>query len=124
DAHQTFYWCFGWLTLLMPLPAVAWAGRLLTWTLLAAGWRRVSFLLVPKPLAAVLSAALFVGLLDRCNLAGEWVVGGVEAKGFAYAFVLFAIAEMLLGRWNRVWLLLGAASAWHVLVGGWSVVAA
>jgi hypothetical protein len=124
DAHQTFYWCFGWLTLLVPLPVVAWVGRFLTWTLIALGWRRLSFLLVPKPLAAVLSAALFVGLLDRFNLAGEWVVGGIEAKGFAYALVLFAIAEMLLGRWNRVWLLLGAAAAWHVLVGGWSVLAA
>lgn len=124
DAHQTFYWCFGWLTLILPLPAVAWVGRFLAWTLIAAGWRRVSFLLVPKPLASVLSAALFVALLDRFNLAGEWVVGGIEAKDFAYGLVLFAMAEMLLGRWNRVWLLLGAASAWHVLVGGWSVVAA
>ena len=29
-----------------------------------------------------------------------------------------------MGQWSRVWLLLGAASAFHVLVGGWAVVAA
>ena len=124
DAHQTFYWCFGWLTLLLPLPIVGWIGRILTWTLLATAWRRLSFLVLPKPLTSVLSAALFVTLLDQYNLAGEWVVGGIEAKGFAYALVIFALAEMICGRWNRVWFLLGAASAWHVLVGGWSVLAA
>ena len=124
DAHVAFYWCFGWLTLLFPLTVVGWVGRFLAWTLIATAWRRLSFLVLPKPLISVLSAALFVTLLARFNLAGEWVVGGIEAKPFAYALVIFALAEMMCGRWNRVWLLLGAASAWHVLVGGWSVLAA
>src|SRR5688500_7822436 len=34
DAHAPFYWTVGWLTLLMPLPVLAWAGRLVTWALL------------------------------------------------------------------------------------------
>jgi hypothetical protein len=54
------------------------------------------------------------------HLAGEWVVGGVEAKCFAYAFVLLALRDMIDGRWNRVWFLLGVATAFHPLVGGWS----
>jgi len=57
-------------------------------------------------------------------MAGEWVIGGVEAKGFAFVLVLLGLEALVHGRWNRVWLLFGAASALHVLVGGWSVVAA
>lgn len=124
DAHQLFYWTCGWLTRWMSLPAAAWSGRVLIWLLLAAGWYRLSTAVVAAGLYAVLSAALFVALNDHCQMAGEWVVGGVEAKGIAYAFVFFALGEMLRGRWTRTWLLLGAATAFHVLVGGWSLVAA
>ena len=57
-------------------------------------------------------------------MAGEWMIGGLEAKGLAYVFVLLALGALARGRWRAVWPLLGAASAFHVLVGGWSVVAA
>ncbi len=124
DAHHVFYWTFGWLTLLLPLPAVSWVGRLLGWGLLAFAWHRASTALVPRPLFSVLSAALFVTGIARFDLAGEWVVGGIEAKVFAYVLVLLAMEALIKGRWNRVWLFLGGAAAFHVLVGGWSVVAA
>jgi hypothetical protein len=48
----------------------------------------------------------------------------VEAKCFAYAFVFFALSALVAGKWTRVWPLLGVASAFHVLVGGWAAVAA
>jgi len=124
DAHQVFYWSFGWLSRVMPLPAMAWCGRLLTWGLLAWAWRRLSAALVPAALYAVLSAALFVTLNDRCQMAGEWVVGGVEAKGFAYVLVLLGLEALVRGLWGRAWLLFGAASSFHVIIGGWAVVAA
>src|SRR5439155_26181410 len=60
DAHHVFYWAFGWLSLWLTLPALAWCGRLIGWSLLAWSWRRLSVALVPRPLYAVLSAALFV----------------------------------------------------------------
>jgi hypothetical protein len=124
DAHHVFYWTFGWLTLWLPLPAVAWCGRLLGWALLAWSWRRLSVAVVSLPLYSVLTAALFVTLNSRCHMAGEWVVGGVEAKVFAYALVFLALAALVKNRWSLVWPLLGGASAVHVLVGGWSAVAA
>ncbi|MBI3840180.1 MAG: hypothetical protein HY288_19840 [Planctomycetia bacterium] len=124
DAHQVFYFTFGWLSLWMPLPALAWCGRLLTWGLLACAWQRLSRALVPRPLYAVLSAALFVALNEHCQMSGEWVIGGVEAKGFAYALVLFGLAALVKNHWGRACLLFGAASSFHVIVGGWSVVAA
>lgn len=124
DAHQVFYWTFGWLSRWLSLPATAWCGRLLTWGLLAWAWRRLSVALVPGPLFAVLSAALFVTLNERCQMAGEWVVGGVEAKGFAYVFMLLGLEALVRGRWTRAVLLFGAASSFHVIIGGWSLVAA
>ena len=67
---------------------------------------------------------LFVGLMDRCQMAGEWVVGGVEAKGIAYVLVFLGLDSLVRDRWNRALLLFGAAAAFHVLVGGWTAVAA
>jgi hypothetical protein len=124
DAHLVFNWTFGWLTLLLPQPAVAWVGRIVTWGLLAWAWQRLSAAVVPRRLMSVLSAALLVLLIRDCNLAGEWLVGGVEAKGFSFVLMLLALEALVRDRWWAVWLLLGAASAFHVLVGGWSVLAA
>jgi hypothetical protein len=123
DAHEVFYFAFGWLTLLLPLPAVAWVGRILVWLLLAYSWRRLSVSLIEGWLYSVLSAALFVALNDRFHMAGEWVVGGIEAKGFAYVLVFFGLEALVRDRWGRSLVLFGAAAAFHVVVGGWCVVA-
>jgi hypothetical protein len=124
DAHQVFDWTFGWLSRWLPLPAMAWCGRTLTWGLLAWSWRRLSAALGLGPLHAVLAAALFVVTNVRLHMAGEWVIGGVEAKGFAYVLVLLGLEALVCLRWTRAVLLFGAASSFHVIVGGWSVVAA
>jgi hypothetical protein len=120
DTQLVFIWLFGWVTRLVSLTATAWIGRVISWAALAWAWQRLSWRLVPRPYVAVLSAALFVGLNQYLHMAGEWVVGGVEAKCFAYALVLWALSELVVGRWNLAWVLLGAATAFHPLVGGWS----
>jgi len=122
--HQVFCTAFGWLTQWLSLAQFAWLGRLLTWALLAWSWRRLSVSIVERRWASVLSAAMFVCLHERLHMAGEWVVGGFEAKGFAYVLVFLALEQIVRGRFNAAWLLLGAASSLHVLVGGWSTVAA
>jgi hypothetical protein len=124
DTHKVFYFTFGWLALWLTPTMLAWVGRLLTWGLLAWSWRRLSYALIPRAWIAVLTAALFVCLQERFQMAGEWVIGGVEAKGFAFVLVFLGLEALLQGRWNRMWLLLGAASAFHVLVGGWATAAA
>ena len=123
DAHLVFFWSCGWLTKYLPLPVTAWLGRVITWALLAWTWQRLSSAIVPRPLYAVLSAALFVAFIDAGNLAGEWVVGGFEAKGLAYAAVFGALGALVKREWNRCWILLGVALALHALVGGWSAIA-
>jgi len=124
DSHQVFDFTFGWLSLWLRPTALAWTGRVLTWLLLAWAWRRLSVAVVPRRWCSVLTAALFVCLMDRCQMAGEWVVGGVEAKGFSYFFAFLGLESLIRNRWNRALVLFGAAAAFHVLVGGWCAVAA
>jgi hypothetical protein len=124
DTHAVFYVSFGWLSLWLAPAALAWTGRVLTWGLLAWSWQRLSWAVVPRRFFAVLSGALFACLLERCHMAGEWVIGGVEAKGFAYVLVFLGLEALVRDRWNHAWLLLGAASLFHVLVGGWACIAA
>jgi hypothetical protein len=120
DTQVVFIWLFGWLTRWLSLPATTWVCRVICWLFVAWSWQRLSWKLVPRRLAAVLSAALFVALNYYAQMAGEWVVGGVEAKCFAYGFVLMALAAMIDRRWSMVCILLGASIAFHPIVGGWS----
>jgi hypothetical protein len=62
--------------------------------------------------------------VDSFHAAGEWILGGVEGKSFAFPLVFFGLESMLRRRWQQTWIFLGAASAFHVLVGGWSVLVA
>lgn len=124
DAHLTFYWTVGYLTKWWSLPIVAWTGRFVAWFALAWSWQRLSAKVVPMRWCSVVTAILLVTLIEHGNFAGEWVVGGVEAKCFAYFFVFWGLSELAAGKWMHVWPLFGLASAFHVLVGGWSVVCA
>lgn len=124
DTHWVFNVALGWLSLVMGRTAMAWTGRVLAWALLAWAWRRLSLAVLPRPGWAVLSGVLFAAGTDWCHMAGEWVIGGVEAKGFAYVLVLLGLEALVRGRWRAVWVLLGGAAFFHVLVGGWAVVAA
>lgn len=121
DAHRVFFLTWGWLTKVLSLPVVAWVGRVASWSLLAWGWTRVCRALGWGRFMPLLSALLWLVAMDRCHLAGEWVVGGFEAKGIAYFFVLLAIESCLRSKWNRAWIWGGVAAAFHVLVGGWMV---
>ncbi|MEO0530159.1 MAG: DUF6798 domain-containing protein [Planctomycetota bacterium] len=123
DAHFTVVWLFGWITRLVSLETTAWVGRLLSWTLIAIGWQRLVGRVTTQAFMAPLAAMVLVYATREGHFAGEWIIGGFEAKTLAYGVVLFALSEAIDGRWNRAWLLLGVASAFHALVGGWSVLA-
>ena len=124
DTHQVFDFVFGWLSLWLSPFAMAWTGRVVTWLLLAWSWQRLSAAIVPRAWFSPLTAALFVCMTERCHMAGEWIIGGVEAKGFAYVFVFLGLESLVRNRWNRALVLFGIASTFHVLVRGWSAVAA
>lgn len=119
DAHYAFYWVFGWVTKFFSLDSSTWILRIVLWGLLAISWQRLSSSIIARPLWSIFTAALFLVALQTAPMAGEWVVGGVEGKVAAYAALFMAIAAAIEGRWNRAWIWIGVASAFHVLVGGW-----
>ncbi|MBX3411880.1 MAG: hypothetical protein KF708_04120 [Pirellulales bacterium] len=123
DGHPTFTWALGWLSYL-PRDAYAWTVRWIVWALEAFAWCRLWNAISARRWLAPLAAGLFVLLAEQCEMAGEWAVGGAEAKGVAYAGVFLGMAALARTRWNAAWIWFGAASSFHVLVGGWSVLAA
>ncbi|WP_431192428.1 DUF6798 domain-containing protein, partial [Rhodopirellula bahusiensis] len=123
-AHATYYWLFGWPTQFVSMNATAWIGRVVGWSLLAAGLLRLTQAMRMPPISSVWVMVIWILGIQHGNLAGEWVIGGIEAKVPAYGLVLFGLADIVQRRWSRGWVWLGAAAGFHVLTGGWSVVAA
>jgi hypothetical protein len=133
DAHGVFYLVMGPLAAGLPLETAAWLGRIAGWLALAAGFRHLAAPLVPAsgppaaargPWALLVAAAVFSLALRQTTAAGEWVIGGCEAKVFAWALVFGGLGELVRGRFPAAWFLLGLATAFHPVVGGWALVAA
>jgi hypothetical protein len=122
-AHTTFYWTFGWLTRLVSLEATAWIGRVVGWSMLACGLIRCCRAIKLPPFSSLGVAVLWITGVERGNFAGEWIVGGIEAKVPAYGLALCGFADAARRQWATTWIWLGAASAFHVLTGGWAVIA-
>jgi hypothetical protein len=128
DAHGLFYLVMGPLAAALPLETAAWIGRIAGWLMLAVGFRHLAVPLVAAVAgggtwATLAAAAIFSLALRTTHAAGEWVLGGCEAKVFAWALVLAGLGEFVRGR-PTAWPLLGGATALHPIVGGWAVVAA
>ncbi|MDO4569805.1 MAG: hypothetical protein Q4D38_05430 [Planctomycetia bacterium] len=123
DAHLVFYYSVGWISQFCEKETFAWVCRSIVWFLLAWGWVYMVSPIFSRFGAALLSALLFCFLSENYNFAGEWVVGGVEAKCFAYAFLFLGVGFMVRNRWNLAWVFMGVAALFHVLVGGWGLVA-
>ncbi|MBI5759963.1 MAG: hypothetical protein HZA46_15705 [Planctomycetales bacterium] len=121
DAHTVFFATIGGLTRFLSFEQSAWVGRVVAWLLLAVGWTRLATTLTGSARGAVWSAWLFLLLAAIGNFSGEWVIGGVEAKSFAYAFVWLAIDALhrIRPRTAAAWL--GLAISFHPVVGGWGL---
>lgn len=138
DAHGGFFILFGPLLAAVPLETGAWICRWIGWLAVAAGfchavvplaanphptrasprdeaWRTAAFVLV--------AGGLFAVALRSTPMAGEWLLGGCEAKVTAWACVLAGIGEIARGRWASAVCAMGAGTWLHVLVGGWGMVA-
>lgn len=123
DAHGVFYVLCGPLVAATSLEAAAWIGRILGWLTVAAGFRHAVVPLVATSWGRIVAAAAFSLALRCTTAAGEWVIGGCEAKVFAWGIALAGLGEALRGRPARAWCACGAAAVVHPLVGGWALVA-
>ncbi len=124
NPHLVFYVTLGWLTRFLSLETVAVIGRLTGYLALAVGWTQFSQALGLTRRGTVAAAVLVLFWASWLSLSGEWLVGGIESKTYAFAAVFAGIATAMQQRWRMTGLLLGVAVAFHPLVGLWSVIAA
>lgn len=121
-AHGLFFRLLGPLAGTVSLATAAWIGRWAGWLCLAAGFRHAARPLLATAWQRLLAAAVFSLATRSTTMAGEWLIGGCEAKVFAWAAVLAAWGDLVAGRWPRAWLVGGLAAACHPLVGGWMMI--
>ena len=107
NAHLVFYRTVGALTVWMSFEKAALVGRLLAYLLLAVAWQRICTRLTRDDWSGCISGSIFLLLASLGNFSGEWLVGGVEAKVFAYGFVLAGMASLLGSRFWQAGLMLG-----------------
>jgi hypothetical protein len=112
---------FGNLAAGVGLFATSILGRLLCYSLVALGLVLIGRSLGLKLPLLLVAIGLFLYVNPVQGMAAqEWLVKSLEAKAVAYGLVLLAIF-CLLRRYDRpMALLLGFATSFHVLVGGWA----
>ncbi|MCY2965458.1 MAG: hypothetical protein NT069_17790, partial [Planctomycetota bacterium] len=81
------------------------------------------FQLPPVNWSIVFAAILWMAFAVPNGLSGEWVIGGVESKVFAYGLLFAGLGNLLQHRLRWAGLQLGLSVSFHPLVGGWGVVA-
>lgn len=124
NAHLVFYYTLGFLTQSFTLAQTAWIGRLVALALLAWGWVRCIGQIVPGRWASVWAMWMYLATAAVGNWSGEWMVGGVEGKVFAYGFGLWAVAAWWDRQVKRSALWAGLAVSFHPVVGGWMAICA
>lgn len=120
--HWVFNHLFGALTVLFPVEAIAWIGRVLAWASTVAGLFRLGrHWDIPK---WMISLSILIWLAQgQAVLGGEWMLGGFEAKAVAYPCLLFAIDGFLRRRDVYPAVLLGLSFSFHPALGLWAIIA-
>lgn len=142
DAHWAFFVVFGWLTTVLEIQTAILAGRFITWFSLAAAWTYMlhglfrrsgqtaetgrnsdeSYRSTERPIfLASIAAPIWLAGMHWGNWAGEWVVGGCESKGIAYACFFAGLGAISRSRWTLGWSMIGLGSLFHVATGLWVI---
>ena len=121
DAHYAFFLLLGWPTLLVSLEVYTWIGRLACWLAMAYAWYQLNETIGIKKWLMPFTAALMLLLSNNFDMAGEWVVGGFEAKSISYVFVVLSLTRFLRQQWRRFWAWLGLACLFHLVIGVWAL---
>ncbi len=124
DTHLVFYQTVGVYTQVLTLEQTAWLGRLVSLGILAWGWVCCARYLVPGRWTSLWALWAYLAMAAVGNWSGEWMIGGVEGKVFAYGFGFWAIAAWFDRHLIRSALLAGLGVSFHPVVGGWFVICA
>jgi len=123
NPHYVFYSTVGSLTQWFSLEQTAAISRVAALLLLAVGLESLLSVVLTGMRPVLATAALYLGMMAIGNLAGEWIIGGVEGKVFAYGFAFWAAGLAARGFLLRPATLLGFAVSFHPVVGIWCLLA-
>ena len=95
-------------------------GRVIYYSLISLGLVLIAREIKLRLLGLVSAITLFLLSYQGMAIAGEWMIGSLETKGFAYGFIFIAIWLAMKQRY--VWMVasLGLATSLHILVGGYA----
>jgi hypothetical protein len=122
NEHWLFNRLFGFLATLLPIEILGWLGRIALWALTLKLLLRIGRLWKIPVWAAAVAIAFWLAI-GQSLVADEWIVGGFEAKGISYVFLLSALYYFSLQRSVLPAVLLGIAFAFHPAIGLWSALA-
>ena len=116
-----FQLIFGPLTTAVGFLATSIIGRILGYGSLAVGFWTLARSLGMRLTTLLLAIGLLVYVhRPQGVMAGEWLIGSIEPKVFAYSAIFLALSALFVERylWMTAWL--GVAASFHALVGGWT----
>lgn len=114
-----FQTLFGRLIVIWEFLPTSIVGRLICYCLVSWGLVLIARKLKLSLPLLLIAISCFLWL-NQGAIAGEWIVGGLEAKAVAYGLVLLAIGLMLGQQYRLMAFILGLATSFHVLVGGYA----
>jgi hypothetical protein len=121
--HRAFYMLVGWLTRVVSLEQAAVVGRFASLALLAWGWARLGRATGLNASGTVQWGAAFLVLQTIGSWSGEWLIGGVESKVFAYGLLFAGWGALIERRTSAAATWLGLATTMHPVVGMWGTMA-
>lgn len=119
NAHFVFLALIGLPAQVLSLASTALLGRAVA--AIALGFAMSTLVRPPTAAVGLLTLALFSLTQWLGNLSGEWILGGVEAKQFSYAFLFASLAAFETYHYRRSASMAGLAVALHPVVGGWGL---
>ena len=118
--RELFHSLFGRLIVSWGFLATSIVGRFFCYVLMAWGLVLIGRKLGLNLLMLMLAVSLFIAKRQGFAASETLIREGLESKTVAYALILLAIAMMLSQRYRLMALLLGLATSFHVLVGGYT----
>lgn len=102
DAHRLFFLVMGPVCQSVPLETAAWIGRVAGWGVLAIAVVHAARSVGLMSWGVILAGAMYSLAVRHTTVSGEWVIGGCEAKVFAWALVLWAVGDVARGKFSRM----------------------
>ncbi|AFY37681.1 hypothetical protein Lepto7376_1329 [[Leptolyngbya] sp. PCC 7376] len=121
QSYQAFFQLiFGKSILAWGFLATSIIGRIVYYSLISSSLILIARQIKLQFLPLLIAITLFLYSQQGIVVAGEWMIGSLETKGFSYGLVLIAIWLSMKKRYIWTIASLGLATSLHILVGGYA----